>query len=132
MPEAYRQKFRNSTKGDGQTYVEFAYEKESLFDRWCTSQEVRGEYNKLWELLLIEEFKSCLSNEVKTYLDENKVETLHQAATLADDYTLESFLKSRYLVAKVKKALSAVRGANSQATVTQYNLRSNDKRQETK
>ena len=37
VPEAYRQKFRNSTEDDRQTYVEFAHEKERLFDRWCTS-----------------------------------------------------------------------------------------------
>ena len=52
------------------------------------SQEVEGDYTRLCELLLIEEFKNCLPNEVKTYLDENKVETLHRAATLADNYTL--------------------------------------------
>ena len=33
VPEAYRQKFRNTTKDDRQTYVEFACEKERLFDR---------------------------------------------------------------------------------------------------
>ena len=45
-------------------------------------------YTRLRELLLIEQFKNCLPNEVKTYLDENKVEILHRAATLADNYTL--------------------------------------------
>ena len=86
VPEAYRQKFRNSTKDDRQTYVEFSREKERLFDRWCTSQEVEGDYTRLCELLLIEQFKNCPPNEVKTYLDENKA--LHRAATLADNYTL--------------------------------------------
>ena len=52
------------------------------------SQEVEGDCTRLCELLLIEEFKNCLPNEVKTYLDKNKVETLHRAATLADNYTL--------------------------------------------
>ena len=39
-------------------------------------------------MLLIEEFKNCLSGEVRTYLDERKAETLNQAAVLADDYIL--------------------------------------------
>ena len=39
-------------------------------------------------MLLTEEFKKCLPNEVKTYLDGKKVETLSQAAVLADDYIL--------------------------------------------
>jgi len=33
VPEVYRQKFRNSTKEEKQTYVEFAHVKERLFDR---------------------------------------------------------------------------------------------------
>ncbi|KAJ8039186.1 Stress response protein nst1 [Holothuria leucospilota] len=37
VPEAYRQKFRKYRKADTQTYVEFAYQKERHFDRWCAS-----------------------------------------------------------------------------------------------
>ena len=67
VPEAYRQKFRNTSKGNKQTFVEFARDKEHLFDRWCASQNVGGDFAKLRQLLLVEEFKNCLSNEVKTY-----------------------------------------------------------------
>ena len=34
VPEAYRQKFRNCKKDSNQTHVEFARNKEQLFDRW--------------------------------------------------------------------------------------------------
>ena len=37
VPEAYRQKFRNYLKYDSKTHVEFAREKENLFNRWCHS-----------------------------------------------------------------------------------------------
>ena len=60
VPEAYRQKFRISTKNDKQTYVEFAREKERLFDRWCTSLEVESNFTRLHELLLIE---NCLATQ---------------------------------------------------------------------
>ena len=40
VPEAYRQKFRNYLKYDCKTHVEFAREKENLFNRWCHSKEV--------------------------------------------------------------------------------------------
>ncbi|KAJ8050516.1 hypothetical protein HOLleu_03747 [Holothuria leucospilota] len=40
VPEAYRQKFRKNRKADTQTYVEFAYQKERHFDRWCASKKV--------------------------------------------------------------------------------------------
>lgn len=52
------------------------------------SKEVGGSYDKLRQLLLIEEFKNCLPSEVRTYIDERKAETLNQAAVLADDYIL--------------------------------------------
>ena len=70
------------------TYVEFARNKERLFDRWCTSQNVNGEYRKLGQLILLKEFKNCLPNEVKTYKEERKAENLQRAAVLADDYVL--------------------------------------------
>ena len=70
--EAYRQKFRGITKSDNQTHVEFARQKETLFDRWCTSREIRESFENLQQLILVEEFKNCVSCEVKTYLDEKK------------------------------------------------------------
>ena len=87
LSEAYRQKFRNSTKDDRQTYAGFAREKERLFYKWCTSQEVEGDSTRLRELLLIGNSKTA-SLMRKTYMDENKIETYCRAATLSDNYTL--------------------------------------------
>jgi hypothetical protein len=88
VPEAYRQKFRDCRKYFNQTYAEFARIKEQLFDRWCSSKHVDHDFHKLRQLLLIEEFKWGVSNEIKTYLSEQKVDTLDNAARLADDYSL--------------------------------------------
>ena len=46
VPEAYRQKFRESKKEDNQTYVEFARDKERLFDR-CASKGVDSDFKRL-------------------------------------------------------------------------------------
>ena len=80
VPEAYRQRFRSSRKGDVQTYVEFGRDKETLFDQWYASKGVKDDFSKLRQLMLIEEFKNCLPSDIKTYLDEQMVENLHQAA----------------------------------------------------
>ena len=87
VPEAYRQKFRNCKKDSNQTHVEFARNKEQLFDRWCCSKKIDQNYDKLRQLVLVEEFKRCIQSDVKTFLDEKQVETL-EAARLADDYYL--------------------------------------------
>ena len=70
MPEAYRQTFRNATKHGSQTYLEFARQKEVLFDWWCTAKAVEKGFNKLGQLVLVKEFKKCLHTGVKMYLDE--------------------------------------------------------------
>ena len=88
VPEAYRQKFRNCKKESNQTHVEFARNKEQLFDRWCCSKKTDQNYDKLRQLMLVEEFKRCIQSDVKTFLDEKQVETLEEAARLADDYYL--------------------------------------------
>ena len=85
VPEAYRQKFRNCKKDSNQTHVEFARSKEQLFDRWCCSKKIDQNYDKLRQFVLVEEFKLCIQSAVKTFLDEKQVETLEEAARLADD-----------------------------------------------
>ena len=59
-----------------------------MFDRWCASKEVVKDFEKLRQLILVEEFKSCLPNSIKTYIDEQKADSLQQASVLADDYSL--------------------------------------------
>ena len=88
VPEAYRQKFRSCEKLGYQTYVEFARIKEQLFDRWCHSQKVDKDHDKLRQLILIEEFKRCIHSDVRTFVDEQKAETLEDAARLADEFSL--------------------------------------------
>ena len=86
-PEAYRQKFRNCQRDISQTFVEFARVKEQLFDRWCHSKKVNKDFEKLRQLILIEEFKRRIPFHMKTFIDEKQVENL-QAADLADEYFL--------------------------------------------
>ena len=103
VPEAYRQKFRNCKKDSNQTHVEFARNKEQLFDRWCCSKKIDQNYDKLRQLVLVEEFKRCIQSDVKTFLDEKQVETLEEAARLADDYYLTHKVS---FIAKPKPASS--------------------------
>ena len=58
--EAYRQKFRNCKKDSNQTHVEFARNKEQLFDRWRCSKKIDRNYDKLRQRMLVEEFKRCI------------------------------------------------------------------------
>ena len=88
VPEAYRQKFRNLERNGSKTYVQFAQEKEQLFDRWCLSENAVKDYKCLRELMLLEEFKRCLNNDIRTFINEQKPKDLTTAARLADKYSL--------------------------------------------
>ncbi|XP_069170124.1 trichoplein keratin filament-binding protein-like [Procambarus clarkii] len=87
VPEAYRQKFRNLKKTSEHTFTEFANIKERLFQEWCASRKVKTK-EQLEQRILLEDFKDCLSGDLKTYLEEQQVETLSAAATMAEEYIL--------------------------------------------
>ena len=95
VPEAYRQKFRNYLKYDSKTHVEFAREKENLFNRWCHSKEIGQDFKKLKQMVLLEEFKDKVRPDIGSHLDEQKVEELEKAAIMADDYALTHKMSSK-------------------------------------
>ena len=70
-----------------QSFADFAREKTTLFDRWCAACKV-DDIAALRELMLLEEFKNCVSDRLSVYLNEQKVSTLQQAAMLADEFRL--------------------------------------------
>ncbi|XP_077954032.1 uncharacterized protein LOC144391284 [Gasterosteus aculeatus] len=87
VPEAYKQRFRNHRKSSNKTFVEFARDKESLFDRWCAASKA-STYATLRELTLLEDFKSHLPDDIVVHLNEQKVTTVAHAAVMADEYAL--------------------------------------------
>lgn len=66
---------------------EFAREKCELFDKWCTSNRVT-DFQALRKLIPLEEFKSCISDRIMVYLNEQKVTFLSQASVCADKFIL--------------------------------------------
>ena len=88
VPEAYRQKFRERRKQDRETYVEFARDKILKFDSWCRSCKINRDFDKLRQLVLVEEFKASVPYEIKVHLEEQHAVELEKAAVLADDFAL--------------------------------------------
>ena len=86
VPEAYRQKFRKFTRSNGQTFVEFARQKEIVFDRWYQSLKIEKKYEELKEVVLMEEFKNSVPMSIKTHLEEHQITKLKKAPVVADDY----------------------------------------------
>ena len=77
----------NHKKVQTRTYVEFARDKQKLFDKWCAASKAHT-LAEVRELLLLEDFKNHLPDRIVVHLNEKKVEFLSQAAVLADEYAL--------------------------------------------
>ena len=88
VPEAYRQKFRNLDNDMNKTYVHFAQAKDQFSDRWCLSEKIHPEYKRLRELILLEEFKKCITTDICTFINQQKPKDLTAAARLADEFSL--------------------------------------------
>lgn len=58
-----------------------------MFDRWCASMKEKT-FEELHELILLEEFKKCVAEQVATYLNEQKVLKCSAAAASTDGYVL--------------------------------------------
>ena len=67
ISEAYRQKFRVYRKEEKQTYIEFFRQKETYFDWWSSVKGVGSDHDKLKQLILMEEFKRCVHDNLKVF-----------------------------------------------------------------
>ena len=67
-PESYRLKFRKNRKlSDSETYVNYLRAKKLDLDKLLDSSDIKDEYLKLYDLILLGEFKRQLPSEVKVH-----------------------------------------------------------------
>ena len=59
-----------------------------MLDRWCDSEEIKKDYERIRQMFLLEEFKHCVHPAIKNYITEQKANTLSKAAEMADEYYL--------------------------------------------
>ena len=76
-------------------HVEFAREKENLFNKWCAAKEVGQDFKKLKQMVLLEEFKNKVRPDIGSQLDKQKLEELEKAAVMADDFALTHKMSSK-------------------------------------
>ena len=85
--EGYRQQFRNYLKPFNKTWTEFAVEKLRLFRKWLDSENVSS-FDDLVNLIVSEEFKRRLPQNIMMYIADKEEKDLKKSAILADNYSL--------------------------------------------
>ena len=68
---------------DSETYVYYLRAKKLDLDKWLDSSDIKDEYLKLYNLILLEEFKRQLPSEVKVHLDDKEIKDPYEASKTA-------------------------------------------------
>lgn len=87
VPDAYRKRFRDLKRREGQTHLAFAKAKDVALTNWLRSRKV-STFEELKQLLLIEDFRWNVTEDVSSHLSDKPYATITEAATRADTYVL--------------------------------------------
>lgn len=59
-----------------------------MFDQWFRSKKFDKTFSNLRQVILLKKFKDSVSQDLKTHLEDNNVNTLEEAAVISDTFTL--------------------------------------------
>lgn len=87
-PEKYRQKFRKYKKFDNHTFVEFTKDKKDFFLSMFRTKKIDGDFNKLRQLILIEDFKQRMASYLLTHRGDKDIKNVNETEVLSDFYSV--------------------------------------------
>ena len=69
-------------------HTEFARGNENMFNKRCHFKKIGQDFEKLKQMVLLEEFKDKVRPDIRSHLDQQKVQKLEKSAVMTDDYAL--------------------------------------------
>lgn len=94
--EAFRQRFRNASKGPKESYPEFAYNLKANLVEWLKSAEAYGNHGKVIECIALEQFFSCVPEQAKFWVQDRLGEPdVQKAAELTEEYATRRAFRER-------------------------------------
>ena len=93
VAEVYRHQFRTMRKGGPQSHTEFARDLALQFGRWRRAASAES-LDALVDLMLLEQFKHTLPQNIATFIMERGVTKASQAAALADEWEVTHRLQT--------------------------------------
>ena len=117
-PEHYRSKFRAARRGPGQLYAEFAHMLERNLTKWWRAVEANT-MEKMKQTVLLEQFLQGVEPDVKLYLCKQRVRTVAEASSMAQDFSLMT-KSGREPITKQWREMSRVRTSVEEASLSPY------------
>ncbi|XP_066952537.1 uncharacterized protein [Macrobrachium rosenbergii] len=84
--DSYRKDFRSARIDSKSTYEQFMNSLSKLFTYWYRSLELYETYENLRDLVVMDQFMSTVSKELRVFLKERKPKSREEMACLADTY----------------------------------------------
>ena len=82
----YLKKFRTNRPEDGETPQQYIWRLKSYFKRWIELSGTEETYDTLFDLMLQEQYVSASPRNLRVFLRERKAKSLHELASLSEDY----------------------------------------------
>ena len=133
VPEAYRKRFRTCTKRPMDNYTDFAQFLEQSLLKWLNSILNNMNYDRLLQVILLEQFYDRVSDDLKVYLMDKNFDNVMEAARKADEYiTLHKLAKngnansnvhknSQFNRDNIRPNVNRVNNNNNATTSTNFN-----------
>lgn len=117
VPEEYRLRFRTASMKKDQTFAEYLKYLTDLFDQWVRGREINGDYQKLKDLIILENFLYTIPQNIADYLIEKEITNLSDVPDAAANRSI--FLHKRDgRGRKVDQAICANPSSYKQANVS--------------
>src|SRR6266536_3570872 len=88
-PQKYRDMFRNAVKDKNESHVQFATRLLVLWKYYLDSREIKEDYNRLCELMIVDKFKDVLTPNAREFIRNKEEESwnpVQKVARMIDTY----------------------------------------------
>ena len=88
-PQKYRDMFRNASKERSESHVQFATRLQVLWKYYMDSREIKEDYNRLCELMIVDKFKDVLTPNAREFIRNKEEESwnpVQKVARMIDTY----------------------------------------------
>lgn len=84
--DTYREKFRVSKQGQGESFKEYYVRMENFLRRWCERESVGNDFDKMYDLILKEQLMLSADRELRMWIQEHKPESSADLVRLAEAF----------------------------------------------
>ena len=84
--EAYRDKFRQARQKTDESFKDYQVRTEKYLAHWCEREEIHGQFNQLYDLILREQLLKFCDKELQVWVHEHRPKNVKEVIDLVEAY----------------------------------------------